>query len=192
MRLSDVRQSGFTLVELMIVVAIIGLLAVISLGSYHKYTNKARASEVYAMLGEFRAKEEAYRAENSVYCSTVATAAASCASGSENTVFPALLAAGEPVAKSVSGAAWGWTTGLGINPGKSQLYCGYTVVAGGPNATDWGNAGTNGSAMFASTQPTTAWWYATAICDNDGNASVNARFTTTMNTTSVVVANEGR
>lgn len=45
------RQSGFTLIELMIVVAIVAILAAIALPAYQTYTKRAKFSEVIAAIG---------------------------------------------------------------------------------------------------------------------------------------------
>ena len=182
-------QRGFTLVELMIVVAIIAVLATIAGTAYRRYMDSGRTAEAMAMLGEIRAKEEAYRAEFNAYNGWSA--------GSESTANALPVVDGsctEPCQKFIPTTFTGtWATWqqLGINAGKSSLQCGYILNSGNANQFP---SGTLGQWLLGTTAVGQPWWYAVAICDNDGNPTSangpNATFATASNTTVVSAQNE--
>jgi len=60
-------QKGFTLIELMIVVAIIGILAAIAIPNFLRYQAKSRQSEAKTNLGGVFVAETSYFGENSRY-----------------------------------------------------------------------------------------------------------------------------
>ena len=61
------KSKGFTLIELMIVVAIIAILAAIAIPNYLRYAMKSKTAEATTNLGAIRTGEEAYYAENDLY-----------------------------------------------------------------------------------------------------------------------------
>lgn len=64
------KAKGFTLIELVIVVAIVGLLAAIAIPSYQNYVRKARRSDAIVALVSMQAQQEKFRASNNQYSGT--------------------------------------------------------------------------------------------------------------------------
>ncbi len=61
------RQSGFTLVELMVVVAIIGLLSAVAVPNFKKYQAKAKTTEAKLQLSALYTAEQAFYSDFNMY-----------------------------------------------------------------------------------------------------------------------------
>ncbi len=65
------KQFGFTLIEVMIVVVIIGILASIAFPSYQEYVIRGNRAEGQALLADAAARQERYFAQNTTYADNV-------------------------------------------------------------------------------------------------------------------------
>jgi len=68
-------MRGITLIELMIVIAILGLLSAIAIPSYSQYVRKAHRTDAMRELMDLGAMQERFYAQNSTYTSNINTAA---------------------------------------------------------------------------------------------------------------------
>lgn len=67
MKVSKHIQAGFTLIELMIVVAIIGILAAVALPAYQDYTARAKVTEVNLQVGSCKGALSEFIQANGVF-----------------------------------------------------------------------------------------------------------------------------
>lgn len=81
------RRAGFTLVELMIVLGLIGALAAIAIPGFLRYQMRSKAAEAGVNLAAIRVAEEVYFAEQGVYASVAAPVPATVP-GSSRTPWP--------------------------------------------------------------------------------------------------------
>jgi type IV pilus assembly protein PilA len=147
MNMSDIRinksQAGFTLIELMIVVAIIGILAAIAIPSYQNYTRKAKFTEITQGASSVKlAVETCFQEQGTL---------ANCGAG-VNGVPPLTAAAGAnpttvDVGSGITAAAAGGVTITMIAlsndatlNGLTYILQGIPGVAGANNAISWTKA----------------------------------------------------
>jgi type IV pilus assembly protein PilE len=66
------RKGGFSLVELMVVVGIVGVLSSIAIPTFKTYAQRAKRSEAYINLAGIYKAQKGYHAENNEYGTTFA------------------------------------------------------------------------------------------------------------------------
>ncbi|MBW2059365.1 MAG: prepilin-type N-terminal cleavage/methylation domain-containing protein [Deltaproteobacteria bacterium] len=67
MKRNAIGKAGFTLVELMVVIIIVGILAAIAVPLYTDYTEKARVTEATGMIGAIITAEKVYKQRTGNY-----------------------------------------------------------------------------------------------------------------------------
>ena len=74
-------EKGFTLIELMIVVVIIGILAALAIPRFMRATTKSKQSEARQILKQVYSMQRAYRQEYNTYWGNATTASAAAMNG---------------------------------------------------------------------------------------------------------------
>ena len=128
-------QQGFTLIELMIVVAIVGILAAIALPAYQDYVVRSKVSELEAALAACKTSVAEYASSHGSLPGT--TAEAGCSTQTTQYVNGG-------VSVAASGVISGVTQNLGS--GVTNVTLSLTPTASGATITQWVGTYTTGSA----------------------------------------------
>jgi type IV pilus assembly protein PilA len=183
---------GFTLIELMITVGIVGVLAVVAYAGYHKFVVSSHQTEANHVLAGIKNRQEAYKAETGVYMN-VSPSLASNQSQNFASLYPHCMVTGTPPPGAFNVTWPGTACGACCNQGSDWLklkvqvdaptFYGYSTVAGGSTliGASGGTSPTTlcnkltigGPANTAPNWPANAgsspWFVATAVGDADGN-----------------------
>jgi prepilin-type N-terminal cleavage/methylation domain-containing protein len=128
------RQKGFTMIELMVVVVIVGVLAAIAIPLYGKYIKNARVTEATGRIGEVITASKAWAQENQ--------------NAAGNPIWPSGaggivdLTASQNFTYAITagGGSNANTTALGITATGQAQMAGVSVVVTVPNINSNGNA----------------------------------------------------
>jgi type IV pilus assembly protein PilA len=124
-------QKGFTLIELMIVVAIIGILAAIAIPAYNDFTIRSKVTEVVNMLGVCKTSVgEFYQSRGAMPANA---GEAGCSSTNSLLAAAPTVAAGQIKSDAIGSLA----TQLGANGSGVTLVYTPVVAAAGAAITAW-------------------------------------------------------
>jgi type IV pilus assembly protein PilA len=155
------QQAGFTLVELMVVVSIVGVLATVAIVSFRRYVMSSKIVEATAMVQSIRVAQEAWKGTNGGYLNVSGTLGTYHPSVTPGEAKRSFWSASPDVLETR------WRLLNPVVPGPVQFV--YSVVAGAPGVTmpppNLPGAGALGVAADD-------WYVIQAQGDPDGNGAM--------------------
>jgi type IV pilus assembly protein PilA len=185
------HSAGFTLVELMVVVVIVGVLAMLAVVGYRKLVQSAHVSEATGMVNNIRVAQEAYHAETQQYANI-----------SPDLVHFYPRATPAYGVQTAWGAACGGQCTSGMDWSQLPLHVdgpvlfGYATVAGQalttpPTLPTGATEATNCNFTYGGAT-TPDWYMVAARADLDGDSSTYTTVCATSWTHQVFVVNDGQ
>lgn len=171
-------QRGFTLVELMVVVTIVGALAALAVYGMRKYIFASKAAEPIHMIGQMKTAQESWREEFHAYFNV---------SSSITSYYPATPDDRKRHWVNQSHPDWGQWQHFPVTT-PNPVHFGYAVVAGNPGGTP-PNPGT--AQNFNWPNPTTEPWFVIQGVGNFDGDNVYSRFVSSSFTQEIYAENEG-
>jgi len=182
------RSQGFTLIEVMTVVVIIGVLALLAIVGYRRWVRTSYMAEAQDMLQNIRAAEESFKSEAGTYLNVSGTL-------DLNYTYPAP----KPGAFK---SQWGGTcttclgswSQLAVEP-KGPVAYGYAVVTDNSGTSSPTGSTVTNATLKMSNQPnysalTAPWFVVEALGDINGDG-IYTRLTSASATNQVVIDGEG-
>lgn len=162
------QQDGFTLVELMVVVAIIGLLSAVAIPNFKKYQSKSKMAEGKLHLSSIYTAETAFYSDYNMYHNCLAYMGYDPGPEAGNRYY----ATGFNTAATTVAVAWTAAVNSGINatdcPQTNAITQGGTAASSTGNST-WFPAGKGVGASIANT---VGYLSATALGDQSSQANM--------------------
>jgi type IV pilus assembly protein PilA len=173
MRRRHHATRAFTLVEMMIVVAIVSILAMLAVVGYRKLIMSAHTTEATQMVQSIRTAQEAYHAETQTYVSTAANLTATAGlyppwNPAHKTGWGAGIAGTCPALPAFSLNCW---SALPIHVDSAVMFS-YGTIGGVAGNLGFPAVPTiNGATITLPTAAPADWYFISAMGDTDNNGT---------------------